>query len=74
MVIHNFDVLGAGSCPAKAQAILLVDANAVLASTIAQERFQAVAWRDTEVFQPSRNLQLPQLASRNSFDVYEPLG
>ena len=73
MVIHDLDILGAGGRPAKAQAKLVVDADAVLAGTAALQGFQAVARRYAQVVQPFRDLQLPQLAPRHGGDVGEPL-
>ena len=73
MVIHDLDILGAGACPAEAHAELVVDADAMLAGTAAFQGFQAVAGRHAQVFQPFRDLQLPQLAPRHGRDVGEPL-
>ena len=73
MIIHDLDILGAGGRPAKAQAKLVVDADAVLAGTAALQGFQTVARRYAQVVQPFRDLQLPQLAPRYGGDVGEPL-
>jgi hypothetical protein len=45
MIIHNFDILGAGLRPAKANAPLVVYADAVLAFSVAIERFETIAGR-----------------------------
>ena len=65
MIIHDFHVMGAGGRPAKADAELIVDADAVLALPIAPERFQTVSGGDAEIVQPSGNFQLAQLSPRD---------
>jgi hypothetical protein len=73
VIVHNLDVFGATRGPAKAHAKLVIDANTVLARTIAFQRFQAIAGRDSQIIQSARDFQLSQLASRNGCDVREPL-
>jgi len=72
MIIHDFDVLCAPRSPAEAHAELIVHADTVLPGAVALECFEPVPWRHPEIFQPARDLQLPQLASRNGLDVREP--
>ena len=52
MIIDDFDFHGAALGPSKANAPLIVDAKAVLASSIASQRFETVRRRDEEVGQP----------------------
>jgi len=44
MVIHNLNVVGISTTPYKADAPLIVDANAVLSFSVTFERFQSIAW------------------------------
>jgi len=72
VIVHDLDVFRTGIRPAKADAELVVDADAVLPGAVPLERFESVAWRDAQVVEPSRDLQLPQLAPRDRRDVREP--
>jgi hypothetical protein len=71
MIIHDFDVIGAGFRPAETDPILIVHADAVLACAIALERFETVAWRDTKIIEMTRDLQLSQFSPGNRFDPNE---
>ena len=52
MIVDNFDFHGAALGPSKANAPLFVDANAVLALSIASQRFETMRRRNEEVGQP----------------------
>jgi hypothetical protein len=52
MIINNFHVVGVAICPAKADAPLAVDSNAVLAFAAAFERFEPVARSNPQVLEP----------------------
>lgn len=52
MIIDDFDFHGATLGPSKANAPLIVDANAVLALSIAFQRFESMRRRNEEVGQP----------------------
>lgn len=49
VVVDDLDVEGIGGTPDEADAPLIVDADAVLASTIALERLEAIAGRNAQV-------------------------
>jgi len=49
VVVDDLDVEGIGGAPDKADAPLIVDADAVLASTIALERLESIAGRNAQV-------------------------
>jgi hypothetical protein len=49
VIIDDFNVVCIPSQPDEANAELVVDANAVLAFSVAQERFKMVAWGCFEV-------------------------
>jgi hypothetical protein len=72
MVIHNLDVLSASIRPAEAHAELIINAYAVLASPITSQGLQSVAWRNPEVFQSPRDLELPKFSSRHDSDAGKP--
>ena len=72
MVVHDLDILHARSGPAEAHTELIIHADTVLPGAVAFECLQSVARRHTEVFEPACDLQLPQLASRDSLDAHEP--
>lgn len=69
VVIHYFHIDRPFVCPDKADAPLVVDANAVLALAIPQQHFQPVARRTTQEIQRRCGLQLNQLAFRHILDV-----
>jgi len=60
MVIDNLYILGARIRPAKADAELIVNTDAVLPRTIALERLQPVSRRHTKVLQLASE---PQMSS-----------
>ena len=49
VVVDDLDVEGIGGAPDEADAPLIVDADAVLASTIALERLEPIAGRNAQV-------------------------
>ena len=49
MVVENFDAVRALFRPTEAKAVLLIDANAILALSIAAEGFKTIAWWAIEV-------------------------
>jgi len=51
MVIHDLYFVGISLSPLEANSPLVVDANAILPSTIPGELFEAVAGRNTQIFQ-----------------------
>jgi hypothetical protein len=52
VVIDDLDVERVSIRPAKANPPLVVDADAVLAFAASSERFQAVSWGHSQVFEP----------------------
>ena len=53
MIVHDLNVLRARSRPAEAHAELIAYTDTVLPGAVALERFQPVARRHPEVFQPA---------------------
>jgi hypothetical protein len=72
VVVHDFHIFGARIRPPKADAPLIIDTNAVRAGTVALERFKTIAGRHSQILQSAGDLELSQLAPRNSSDVHEP--
>jgi hypothetical protein len=71
MVVHDLHIMGAGQGPSEANAELIVHADAMLASTVALERFEPIARWHPKIIKLSCDLQLPQLAPRRRFDANE---
>jgi hypothetical protein len=68
VIIHDFYVVGIAAAPNKADAPLLVDADAVLALSIALQRFQVITWRRPQIPQFDGDIQLPQLSLGHPFE------
>ena len=62
MIVRYFDIVGVTLLPPEADAPLVVDADAMLASTVTREPFQPVSRRDTQIVQPFGDIKLNQLA------------
>lgn len=48
MIIRNFHLIRCIITPNKADAVLLIDADAMLSSTVATEQFQLIARRQSQ--------------------------
>lgn len=73
VVVNNFNVQWAYGRPYEANAPLLVDADAMLAFPVSEERFQAVARGRLEKVQCGRAVQHLQLSCRYVSNVGELL-
>jgi hypothetical protein len=58
VIINNFHIFRAASCPSKTDPHLIVDSDAVLATSIASQGFQTVSRRNAQVSEHIGNLQL----------------
>jgi hypothetical protein len=67
MIIHDFDIVGIAIAPDKADAPLVVDANAVLPFPITSQRFQVIARRRPQIAKFRGDVQLPQLSLGHPF-------
>ena len=74
MVIHYFHIGHPFFCPDKADAPLVVDANAVLTLAIPDKHFQSVVRWTAQEIQRCCGVQLNQLAFRHMLDVGELAG
>jgi hypothetical protein len=73
MKVDDLDVVRVGSEPAEADAPLIVDPDAVLASPVAGEFLKAVRGRDAEVEEAGRGIKHDEFAKGNSLKVKEAL-
>jgi hypothetical protein len=71
VVIHYLYVFGARFRPAKTDAPLIIDANAVLSEAVALQRFKAIARRHPQIIQAARDLKLSELSLRHGSDAYK---
>jgi len=75
MIIDEFNLVGVAVPPNKAYAPLVVDPDAVLAEAVVSERFQHVARRYGQGFQPGCGVNLQELPKRGPLGLgTEPLG
>jgi hypothetical protein len=73
MIVDDFDFVGIRFSPFKANAPLVVDANAVLALSVAMKRFQSIAWRLPQIRQQTGGMNGPELTKGGAFNRAEPL-
>ena len=74
MVIGDFDAVGAAIPPDEADPPLIVDADAVLAGTIAFQGFQPIAGRGLQVQEVRRRVNHVQFTQGNLGDSGKPPG
>jgi len=73
VVIRNFHIVGIALTPDKADAPLVVDADAVLPFPVAFQCFQVIARRRPQITKLGGNIQLPQLSLGHPFESPEAL-
>jgi hypothetical protein len=69
MIINDLNLIWSRACPLKTDAILVVDSNAILASTISSKFFKLIAWWDTQFLEYFDRVKLIQFPSGNSPNV-----
>jgi hypothetical protein len=69
MVVHNFDAFDSVVGPGEAEAVLVVDANRVLAFAVTLERFQPIAGRNPQVVEFLGDVELLEFAESYFLDV-----
>jgi hypothetical protein len=69
MIIYDFDFMGVLTHPTKAEAPLVIDANAVLASALAFESFQAIAGRKAQDVESVGGIELEELSAGSALNV-----
>lgn len=72
MIVDDLHIFDTCSRPVETDAKLVVHADTVLPSSFALEGLELVAGWNPEIFEPSRDLQLAQLAPCYSLDLLEP--
>jgi hypothetical protein len=65
VVVRDLDIVGIIILPAKADTILLIDADTMLAGTISLETFEAVTWRYRQLARVANPIHLVELPARN---------
>jgi hypothetical protein len=71
VVVHYLHIFSARASPAKTDAPLIIDANAVLSQPVTFQGFQPVAWRHSQVIQTTGNLRLSELSPGYRSDINE---
>lgn len=69
MVVDDLNVLSAAIRPGKADAVLIVDANAVLTASVAGQRLQPVSRERRQVAKLLGGVQLLELSLRDAGDL-----
>lgn len=69
MVVHDFDMVRIALMPAKADAPLVVNADAVLAFSVAFERFQPVRRRNPQLIEIGDVIEHAQFTARDVLDI-----
>ena len=69
MIINDFHVVGVSFCPFKADAPLIVNADAVLSFAVASQSFQSVGRRDAQIIQILCVIEHTQFPQGSLLDV-----
>src|SRR5437870_1958893 len=72
VIVDNLDVVRVSVLPAKADAPLVVDANAVLTLSAAAQRLEPIAGRDGQVLKRACSMQVQKLPPCLSLDRAKP--
>ena len=70
MIIGYFNISRALFSPAEADAVLIVDADAVLSLPVSGQHLQPVARRHPQILKRSRRIKLIELPACNSPEVF----
>ena len=73
MVVDDLHIVGISVTPDKADAPLIVDANAVLPSAVTFERFQVITRGRGQITKLRGNIQLPEFPLRHPLEGPKPL-
>jgi len=69
MIVYDFNFERIARPPCKANPVLIVHPDAVLAFPITFERFQPVAWRHSQILQRLRTMEHSQFPERDAMDT-----
>lgn len=70
MIVHDLDLIGIAVVPDKANAPLVVDADAVLTVAVTRKSLKAITGRDSQVIQVRSVMEHHQLALRPALDMF----
>jgi hypothetical protein len=65
VIVHDLDVDSGSAFPSKANALTIVDANRILAGTIATQDFESISLRHAKIFQSNGAVQEIEFAQRD---------
>jgi hypothetical protein len=69
VIVANFNAFGIASVPYKADAPLVIDADAVLPDPVPDQRFEPVIGRNAKVIKALCSIHHSQLAPRNGLNL-----
>src|SRR5579863_7943653 len=69
VIVGQFNVVGVPVFPSKADAVLIVHADAVLPHPVTLQSFKAIAGRSPQICEAPRPMQQPQTAKRHARDA-----
>ena len=69
MVVNDLNPFWTSIAPPEADAPLIIDSDTVLPRPVTAQKLEPVAWRDPEVLQTTRCVDLTQLAQRDTHDA-----
>src|SRR6267154_2335000 len=69
MIINYLNLVGITFMPAKTNAPLFVDSDAVLPSPIPRQLFQTIAGNCSKIFKLFCSIELPQLSQGDALDI-----
>jgi len=72
VIVDNLDIVRVTVLPPKADAPLVVDANAVLTLSVAAQRFEPIAGRDTQVLNRACSMYVQELSPCLPLDRAKP--
>jgi hypothetical protein len=72
VIVHDFDLVGSVFLQDEADAVLVIDPDAVLAGSIVRQAFQSIGRRNPQVVEVSGSFQHIQLANSDFFDPAPP--
>jgi len=72
VVINYLNIKCITIAPNETDAILIIDANTVLALPIPFQRLKVIPWKNCQIAQSVGGVQLHELSLRNSGDLLKP--
>lgn len=72
VVVDDLDGISGAITPDEAEAVLIIDPDAVLTAAISEEGFEAVPGRDSQIIEAGSHLKLEELAAGYPLEGDEP--